>query len=278
MLALELHEDADLDVIPRFSDINFIRRILQEARARGIHSDKEIIPAHSLKNAPLVVPVDSSDSDDDSDSHRPKHHVSWSAFEMSKFRYALQEYAGKRPDWRALARRFPGKSQEECRRLYSKMKESKQIDIDLVDAEEEPGNGLDRFKYVTVVQFCYKRSHAWVGPLGRQLKDRAMRNPLLNYVDTVTHKKIIYPAVSPSMHLLDYTTWLRIIQRKGPNPYTGEKVAKRWLELVTMENIRELANKIRNLEESRPPDPADDHLAEVLAELSHSSNCDNSDD
>jgi hypothetical protein len=270
VLALELYKGCDDDILLEFQNPNFIRKVLQEGQTRGLHSRVDL-PAPSLKTAPPVMPLDDSDSDDDSDdesrSRRQRHRPDWCALDMWKFRAALNEYAGRSPDWRAIAKRFPGKSPDDCRHLYVKMKRSNQIPSDFLEVPHEREDRAAKFRDVMVVRFCYKQFQTWVGPQSQKLRNAAVENPFKNYIDQVSNEKIVYPAVSPGMYLLDYNTWLKVILESGQDPFSRQKLTKRSLVLVTRENLRDFVHKIRNLEASRPPDPADDHLAEVLEEL-----------
>jgi hypothetical protein len=270
MLASELYTGPEVEFIAKLRDVNFIRKVLGEAKTRGIHQGSLAIPAASLRSAPPVVPLDETDSDseDDTDSggaRKPKHNrATWSALEMSSFRLILNELSPNPASWKAVARRFTGKTPDDCRYLYRRMRSTNQLDTDLTGPWEDSLPAGDRFKRVTVIQFCYKQMSAWVGPQGQTHKDRAMQNPLLNYVDQMTGNKIIYPAISPDFYLLDYRTWLKVIQEQGADPFSRRHLNKRQLIILNADNINEYQAKIHNLEASKPLHPADDHLEEFL--------------
>lgn len=64
---------------------------------------------------------------------------------------------------------------------------------------------------------------------------------LLEMVDSMTMKPMSVPAISPFGHVLDYTTWLRLLKETPRNtcPFTKQRLTRRDLVKLTEENIEE---------------------------------------
>jgi hypothetical protein len=69
---------------------------------------------------------------------------------------------------------------------------------------------------------------------------------LLDMNDAMTMKPMSAPAISPFGHVLDYTTWLRLLRETPQNtcPFTKQKVTRRDLVKLTAENMEEYRDKI----------------------------------
>lgn len=78
-------------------------------------------------------------------------------------------------------------------------------------------------------------------------------NPLPGFVDIMTGCVVVQPAISPYGHVLGYDTWSSILRNehtKGMCPFTKQKVSRRSLVKLTMENIGEYRCKIINIDEN----------------------------
>lgn len=64
--------------------------------------------------------------------------------------------------------------------------------------------------------------------------------------DAMTLKSMQTPAISPFGHVLDYTTWLRLLKLTPQNtcPFTKQRVTRRDLIKLTKENVDEHRDKI----------------------------------
>ena len=64
--------------------------------------------------------------------------------------------------------------------------------------------------------------------------------------DAMTALPMLEPALSPFGHVLDYSTWLRVLKAEPINtcPFTKQRLTRRSLIKLTPENIVELRSKI----------------------------------
>ena len=69
---------------------------------------------------------------------------------------------------------------------------------------------------------------------------------LLNMIDAMTRKPMPNPAISPFGHVLDYSTWLRLLKETPQNtcPFTKQKLTRRDLVKLNTENLEEYKPKI----------------------------------
>jgi len=77
-------------------------------------------------------------------------------------------------------------------------------------------------------------------------------NPLPDFIDPIMNSKTTKPALSPYGHVLDYSTWSRILSQESSRnicPFTKQTLKKRDLILLTWENIDQYIDKILNLKE-----------------------------
>lgn len=72
----------------------------------------------------------------------------------------------------------------------------------------------------------------------------ALQNPIPGWCDPITSDDMKVPAISPDLTLLDYKTWLSVLQVKQEDPYTRRKMTKRDLIILTVENWKEYEDKI----------------------------------
>ncbi|KAK8882681.1 hypothetical protein M9Y10_045323 [Tritrichomonas musculus] len=75
----------------------------------------------------------------------------------------------------------------------------------------------------------------------------ALQNPLPDAIDNITSEVMKVPTISPDGYVLDYNTWLNVLKTKSENPFTRNHITKRDLIVLTVENIEEYRDKIKNL-------------------------------
>jgi hypothetical protein len=78
----------------------------------------------------------------------------------------------------------------------------------------------------------------------------AMQNPLPDAIDFITGEVMRVPAISPDGYVLDYRTWVESLSEKAVNPFTQNRLTKRQLVILTIENFQEYADKIVNLKDN----------------------------
>ncbi len=74
-------------------------------------------------------------------------------------------------------------------------------------------------------------------------------NPLPNMVDSITGKVMMFPAMSPDGYVLDYLTWIKLIERGDKHPFGGVPVeSKDELIRLTTCNFAEYKDRIVNVD------------------------------
>jgi hypothetical protein len=271
LIAFELL-NPDQDIMESLASQEFIKQVIALASQRGIPVRETVrLPKPSV----TPEPSDDTDSDDcdsfdgedqEEDSHA-RFTARWTVRETARFIDVLREQP---PSWKAISRRFPGRTTKQCRLQYKKLRRQGRIEFEYPPQEDQSEEAVqqrkltERVHNIIAINFSFKEQRCLVIPKGQRYRQIAMQNPLVNYVDQITAQKILFPAISPDFYLLDYTTWCRLLSTSSENPFTTKHLNKRQLRFITYENIHEFADKIVNLEPSRPPNPADDKLAEFL--------------
>lgn len=77
-------------------------------------------------------------------------------------------------------------------------------------------------------------------------------NPLPGLIDPITLQEVIKPAMSPTGHVMSYDTWIRCLHypADGPKnvcPLTKQRLTKRQLIILTIDNIEQYRHRIINL-------------------------------
>lgn len=75
----------------------------------------------------------------------------------------------------------------------------------------------------------------------------ALQNPLPDAVDYLTNEVMKVPTISPNGTVLDYETWMKVLVKEAKDPLTMTHITKRELVVLTVENIDQYRDKIRNL-------------------------------
>ncbi|KNC84109.1 hypothetical protein SARC_03674 [Sphaeroforma arctica JP610] len=69
-------------------------------------------------------------------------------------------------------------------------------------------------------------------------------NPLPGFLDGITLSEVVMPAMSPSGHVLSYSSWLQCLECNSTCPMTGAHIEQRDLVILTPQNIEEYRNRI----------------------------------
>jgi hypothetical protein len=274
LIAFELIP-ANEEVVDALKRPEFVKNVIDVARSRGIpvlsalrppELSRFVPPAPDDTDSDDYDSFDGADGDDDTHSRVPAR---WTANEVARFIEALREQP---PSWKVIARRFPGRTPRHCRMQYKRLRRTGKLDFEYPAQEESHETAMrkkqltERIHNIIAIHFSYGDQSCLVIPQGQRYRQVAMQNPLVNYIDQITMMKIVFPAISPDYYLLDYTTWLKILATNAENPFTRSHFNKRQLTFITYDNVHLYAHKIVNLVESRPPNPADDKLAEILGQ------------
>eukprot|EP01137_Pigoraptor_chileana_P035033 Opistho-2@28467 len=70
-------------------------------------------------------------------------------------------------------------------------------------------------------------------------------NPLPGRTDPITLEEVVVPTISPSGHVMSYSSWLQCLAQGGVCPVTKQPVNKKDLVILTMDNIDQYRDKIR---------------------------------
>jgi hypothetical protein len=202
----------------------------------------------------------------------------WKEGEVKKFKKLIIHLASKEDDevrsWRTVQAHFRNHTKLQCQNLYRELRKSGALTVtfprgkiveeveDLVfqDADRE------KVKHVCALQFDLNGKTAYAGFRTKAKRELALQSPVTNYLDPVTHQRIVYPAVSPDGMLCCMETWVKIGGIKARD-FCGREVKcrnARDLKPLCPENIRELIGDIRNLKDCRPPNQLDGILREFL--------------
>ena len=82
--------------------------------------------------------------------------------------------------------------------------------------------------------------------------DKENENPLPGFIDFITGKEIVNPAISKYGHVLGYDTWCKILRKEGSKdtcPFTKQRVTRRSLVKLSHGNIDKYRKQIINMTE-----------------------------
>ena len=86
-----------------------------------------------------------------------------------------------------------------------------------------------------------------VGKTLSQYDKNSMLNPMPGFIDPITYKPMCVPAISKDGYVMDYNTWIKVIQEKKCNPFTRNPISsKRSLTILTIDNFSIYKPKIVN--------------------------------
>ncbi|KAK8848011.1 hypothetical protein M9Y10_019063 [Tritrichomonas musculus] len=77
-------------------------------------------------------------------------------------------------------------------------------------------------------------------------KFKSQEIPLQGETDLITGDKMEMPTISPDGYVLDYKTWLKIIETNSKNQFTMKPISLSQLVILTNDNFEEYRNKIKN--------------------------------
>ena len=263
-VALELAADDQHILAEKLTHHDFFKSVLSELNARMLATKKTENDHRTKYN----VDIDDEDDQDDffveSNKQAKKSKELWSQYEIEKFKelYFLQ---GPFKNWKNVVKHFPKKTQAQCKALYQKLHESGEIGWKSISPENPEDSEtieiipptLDHHKYPSLhsISFIYRDKNAVVGPKSRLFERMSVLNPIPGYIDQITMQPMTMPALSPDGYVLDYSTWIKLLNEKKVNPFTQNHMkSKRELIILSQENFFALKDSIVNLEECQPQD------------------------
>ena len=164
--------------------------------------------------------------------------VEWSEEEIAKFK---KVYAKIGPDFPRIAWDIKGKNARQCRVIYQELAEKGELpELPKLADEEE---FVKRF--VLSLKFSHNGQMFEVGGSDKLQQECRDKNPLPGMIDRVTGNPMNFPAMSPDGYVLDYFTWMTLLEKEGVNPFTNRPIySKDELVLLTPDNIEEYRSQI----------------------------------
>ena len=162
----------------------------------------------------------------------------WEPDEILQFK---ELYARIGPDFPRIAWEIKGRNARQCRVIYEHLSENGELpQLERTAAEEE---------FVRQFMLSLKFEHAGsvfeVGGSDVLLRECKERNPFPGMTDRITGEVIEFPAMSPDGYVLDYFTWIKLLEKNAVNPFTDAPIySKDDLVLLTTDNIEQYRDMI----------------------------------
>ena len=139
--------------------------------------------------------------------------------------------------------------------LYEKLLRNNQITSEFAPKKElkikyDFENELDitPFENIKAIFFEFNDQRSIVGPQSDANKEKAISSPLYGRDDLITNEKMFLPTISEYGTVLDYETWLKIIQSTQKDPYEMLPIQnKRQITILTKENFPKFESIIRKV-------------------------------
>lgn len=253
-IGLELCNDDINELFEQLKSTAFTRTVISEASQRGFPLREQV------KSKPMSRSYSDLDADDDDNeesystrkkkcSNKKNGNSIWEPEEISEFVYQYNNFIEEQT-WSAFCSRFFGKTEEDCEQLLKKLKKqgkiTNDININKLESKSKKSNYI-------AINFVKGDRRVRVGPTSIENEERMAMNPIPGYIDMITQKPMEIPAVSPDDYVLDYSTWLKLLNEKKVNPFTqNHLVSKRQLVILTIDNFDQYKDKIVNLEQAKP--------------------------
>lgn len=178
----------------------------------------------------------------------------WTEQEVRYF-IKLAERRKDRNSWKEILMYFPNQTDSKCEHLYNKLVKEGIIKNSIRRANHNHNLRVtqDNINHISSLTLIKDEKEFHVGQQMSKFDKIRMLNPIPDFIDQVTCKKIQIPALSQDGYILDYYTWLKIIQEEKCNPFTRNPItSKRSLTILTVDNINYYRSKIVNWDQSKP--------------------------
>ncbi|OHT15065.1 hypothetical protein TRFO_42710 [Tritrichomonas foetus] len=255
-----LSEEAFLEQI-RIPDT--IKCIEQEVALRKKGISRSVSASNQSHNQQDEIDSDGEVDFDVNHQKRQKRKSTWSPREITKL-VKLLSSPNDMKTWRSVSKVFKNKTPEQCFHCYLKLLSKGEVnstyapkkDLKLKKNESKKqiksNKELDTtpFQHVQGLFLIRGDQKSVVGPQNETMKDYARNNPLFGYIDLITYEKMFVPAISSHGTVLDYDTWMKVINDSQIDPYELQPVnTKRQITILTPENIEEFRPRIRNMDQ-----------------------------
>lgn len=174
----------------------------------------------------------------------------WSAEEKELFMKRLEEMRNNgetKSQWGIFSQSIPGRVGYQCANFYRKLVIEHEIEDPSYFLDEQ---GILRHKKQqhNDTHEPKKRRKANDEPHLSRYDLWAQKNPIEHALDDLTNTEMKVPAISEDGYVLDYNTWLNIINKPNSiNPFTQTHITKRQITVLTTDNFEEYRDKIKNL-------------------------------
>lgn len=213
-----------------------------------------------------VIDNNLSDDDDEDDdfsrddsSHKKKKKKShWKENEISTFIKLLSKNNHLK-SWKAVSHNFKNKTQNDCFKLYQKLLENGELTNKYAPKKEpnkksEAEDELDISPYndVKAIFFEFHDQRSIVGPQSEANKEKARNSPFYGHEDLITADVMFLPTISDYGTVLDYDTWLKIIQNTQKDPFETKPIQnKRQIIILTKENFPQYKSLVKKVGEKK---------------------------
>lgn len=221
---------------------DFVNRVNQEISARKSER-KNALQQSSIKlSGTQILEVENKQG--------------WSEVDIRYFMTLVGNSHENDIDWPHILEYFPNQSEKSCKTLYAalleknyikakKKKKKNSMQFDVVNK-----HNIHKITSLTFIKGEYTFS---VGKIMSQYDKNSMLNPMPGFIDPITCKPMCVPAISPDGYVMDYNTWIKVIQEKKCNPFTRNPISsKRSLTILTIDNFELYKSKIVNWDETKP--------------------------
>lgn len=266
-IALELCNDDPQELAEKISHKEFFQTVRYELDARLYSSEKSKYNNIHCSEDTYEAEKDDGDFQISKDLKKSKKHKNvWLQTDIESFK---QLYLKKGPfkNWKNVAKYFPTKTPNQCKCLYNELRSKNELPVKTKSMQQTtldfqkdstPNNHQPNKKSISIskiqsIVFVYDDKRSVVGPRSRLFEMMTALNPIPGYIDQITMQPMTMPALSPDGYILDYTTWLKLLNEKKVNPFTQNHMkSKRELTILTVDNFDHYRSKIVNLEECIP--------------------------
>ena len=181
------------------------------------------------------------------------HQTGYFGWTKKEINYFIQIATNCRKDHIYLSdftRNFPSHSESKCLSLYNHLYSQGVIKYPLSAKQTCTSFNAHQINSLT---FIKGRSEYHVGHIQSIFDRYKLLNPMPDFIDQVTYQKMEIPAISQDGYVLDYYTWLKIIQDEKCNPFTRNPItSKRSLTILTIDNFELFRDKIINWDSIKP--------------------------
>lgn len=222
-IALESCRDDIGSALHKLCSKRYRRAVRVESHQRGVGG----------ACAPRVALDHSAFFDDESADDAP-----WADEEIAQFK---RIYARIGPDFPRIAWEIPSRNARQCRVIYEQLAERGELPALAQAADNE--EHVRRF--TLSLRFDHSGAVFEVGGGDAALRECREKNPFPGMRDRITGEEINFPAMSPDGYVLDYFTWLKILEKNSANPFTDCPIySKDDIVLLTTDNIDEFRERI----------------------------------